>query len=269
MCSSHHSLGACLITAFTGTRALGAPQILQASAAPSVPCPNLDFSSQYGVKFDVRISHSLETPLLPTHHPFFMHCDSWSCWAGEQDPLPSFFHLPIYFFFLNPFLFKEALSSTEVEVVHHFAYVYWTQQTGELLRSCLWWNHVVHSWEEQTRCSQGQVTSTWTGRYWQQSKISWFQWQPILNTFEAGQSSGGVWQFCICWFSWKNGVMTILCLKLLSQCNDNDDYDVSHCVNQSWTCDVDYYVISRFPQPHPLQNLQQKLDTVQSCFLTW
>lgn len=80
-------------------------------------------------------------------------------------------------------------------------------------------------------------------------------------------------------FSWKNGAMTILCLKLLCQCNDNDDYDVSHCVNQSWTNDVDYDAISRFPQPHPLAQLPanvehssvliSKTDKVMNFYSLW
>lgn len=45
--------------------------------------------------------------------------------------------------------------------------------------------------------------------------------------------------------------MTFLCLKLLSQCNGNYDYDVSHCANQSWTYDVDYDAISWFSPPRP------------------
>lgn len=123
------------------------PRMLQASAAPPVPSPNSHFSSQYGVKSKSRISHSLETPLFPLIITFL--CIG-AAKVFELDPLPalSFVQVPIYFS-LNPFLFEGTISSPEVEVMHHFAYVYQKPQTGELLRSCLCWNHVVQPWEEQ------------------------------------------------------------------------------------------------------------------------
>lgn len=159
MCSSHHSLGTCLITAFSGIRVLGSPQDASDLCSTScAPCANSDFSSQYGVKSEGRISHSLETPLFPTHWPFFVHHGGWRFWAG---PLANILFCPsAYLFFLNPFLFKETPSSTEVEIMHHFAYVYHKQETGEVFRSWSWCNHVVLPWEEQIHCSQGQVTST-------------------------------------------------------------------------------------------------------------